>query len=78
MVLIRVCMSKPLSFIIFISMKSKVLTFMVIGNNIALEHKFSDNTDNHEVAERCYNLSPILILGTDLCRWLNFRKHSLF
>lgn len=72
MVLITVFMSKPLSFIIFISMKSKVLTTMVIGNNVALEYKSSDNTDTHEVTGRCYNLLPALILGTDLCRWRNF------
>lgn len=72
MVLITVFMSNPLSFIIFISMKSKVLTTMVIGNNVALEHKSSDDTDTHEVTGRCYNVLPALILGTDLCRWLNF------
>lgn len=72
MVLITVFMSKPLSFIIFISMKSKVLTTMVIGNNVALEHKSSDDTDTQGMTGRCYNLLPALILGTDLCRWLNF------
>lgn len=53
MVLITVFMSKPLSFIIFISMKSKVLTTMVIGNNVALEHKSSDNTDTYEMTGIC-------------------------
>lgn len=77
MVLITVFMSKPLSFFIFISMKSKVLTTMVIGNNIALAHKSSNNMDTHEMTGRCSNLFPALILGTDLCMWLTFRRYSL-
>lgn len=72
MVLITVFMSKPLSFIIFISMKSKVLTTMVIGTSVALERKSSDETDTHEMAEGCYSLFPDLIWGTDFCRWPNF------
>lgn len=72
MVLITVFMSNLQSFIIFISMKSKVLTTMVIGNNVALEHKSSDDTDTHEVTGKCYHVFPVFILGADLCRWLIF------